>query len=96
MPDGPETATTTFSTAASAQGVADEVGVSGGVDQVDLLVRPGQVSEVAVDREVPAFLLLVDVEGAGPVVHGTLATGRAGGEKQGVGKAGLARRPMSS
>jgi hypothetical protein len=60
---------------------------------VDLLVIPGQVSEVAVDGEMPAFLLLVDVEGTGPVVDGTLATGRAGGEKQGVGKAGLARRP---
>ena len=63
---------------------------------MDLLSGPGQVSEVAVDREVPAFLLLVNVEGAGAVVNGTLATGRAGGEEQGVGKTGLARRPMSS
>ena len=54
------------------------------------------MAEVAVDREVPAFLLLVDVEDAGPVVDGALAIGRAGGEEQGVGKTGLARRPMSS
>ena len=79
-----------------AQGIADEVGIAGRVDQVDLLAVPGQMPEVAVDREMPALLLVVDVEGAGAVVHRALAAGGAGGEEQGVGKAGLARRPMSS
>ena len=44
----------------------------------------------------PAFLFFVDVEGAGAVVDRALAGGRAGGEKQGVGKTRLARRPMTS
>ena len=73
-----------------------KVGIAGRVDQVDLLAGPGQVPQVAVDREMPALLLLVDVEGAGAVVDRALAAGRAGGEKQGVGKTGLARRPMTS
>ncbi len=78
------------------EGIADEVGIAGRVDQVDLLAGPGEMPQVAVDREMPAFLFFVDVEGAGAVVDRALAAGRAGGEKQGVGKAGLARRPMSS
>ncbi len=80
----------------STQGIADEVGVTGCVNQVNLLPDPGQVTEMAIDREVPAFLLLVDVEGTGPVIYRSLAVGRTGGKEQGVGKTGLARRPMSS
>ena len=96
MPEGAETVRTTFSTAARAlEGVADEVGVAGRVDQVDLLALPFEVEEVAVDGEVPAFLLVVDVGDAGPVVDRAAAVGGPGGEEQGVGKAGLARRPMS-
>ena len=79
-----------------AQGVADEVGIAGRVDQVDLLAGPGEMPQVAVDREMPAFLFFVDVERAGAVVDRALAAGRAGGEKQGVGKTRLARRPMTS
>ena len=78
------------------QGVADEVGVAGRVDQVDLLAGPGEMPQVAVDREMPAFLFFVDVEVAGAVVDRALAAGRAGGEKQGVGKTRLTRRPMTS
>ncbi len=76
--------------------VADEVGIAGRVDQVDLLAGPGEMTQVAIDREMPAFLFFVDVEGAGAVVDRALAVGRAGGEKQGVGKTRLARRPMTS
>ena len=63
---------------------------------MDLLAGPGEMPQVAVDREMPAFLFFVDVEIAGAVVDRALAAGRAGGEKQGVGKTGLARRPMTS
>ena len=53
-----------------AEGVADEVGVAGGVDQVDLLAGPFEVEEVAVDGEVPALLLVLDVADARAVVDG--------------------------
>ena len=79
-----------------AQGVADEVGITGRVDQVDLPARPFEVEQVAVDGEVAAFLLVVDVGEARPLVDRAAAVGRAGGVEQGVGKRGLARRPMSS
>ena len=79
-----------------AQGVADKVGVAGRVDQVHLLAGPGEMPQVAVDREMSAFLFLVDVEVAGAVIDRALAAGRAGGEKQGVGKTRLTRRPMTS
>ena len=80
----------------STQRIADEVGIAGRVDQVDLLAGPGEMPQVAVDREMPAFLFFVDVEVAGAVVDRALAVGRAGGEKQGVGKTRLTRRPMTS
>ena len=79
-----------------AQGVADEVGVAGRVDQVDLLARPFEVEQVAVDGEVAAFFLVVDVGDARAVVDRAAAVGGAGGVEQGVGKRRLARRPMSS
>ena len=85
-----------FNGGQGAQGIADKVGIAGRVDQVDLLAGPGEMAQVAVDREVPAFLFLVDVEVAGAVVDRALAVGRAGGEKQGVGKTRLTRRPMTS
>ena len=96
MPDGAETVDDhVLDGGQGAQGVADEVGVAGRVDQVDLLALPLEVEQVAVDGEVPAFLLVVDVGDAGPVVDRASPVGGAGGEEQGVGKAGLARRPMS-
>ncbi len=78
-----------------AQGVADEVGVAGGVDQVDLLAVGFEVEQVAVDREVAAFLFVFDVGDARAVVDRAAAVGRPCAEEKGVGKAGLARRPMS-
>ena len=78
-----------------AQGVADEVGVARRVDEVDLLALPLEVEQVAVDGQVPSFLLVVDVGDAGAVVDRASPVGGAGGEEQGVGKARLARRPMT-
>ena len=69
-----------------AEGVADEVGVAGRVDQVDLLAVQLEVEQVAVDGEVAAFLLVVDVGDAGAVVDRAAAIGGAGGEEQGVGQ----------
>ena len=69
MPEGAETVDDdVLDGGQGAQGVADEVGIAGRVDQVDLLARPLEVEQVAVDGEVPAFLLVVDVGEAGPVV----------------------------
>src|SRR5512135_2470963 len=51
---------------------------------------------VAIDREMPALFFVVDVQRAGAVVHRSLAGDRSGREQEGVGKAGLARRPMPS
>ncbi len=59
-----------------AEGVADEVGVAGAVDQVDLLVLPLAVEQVAVDGEMPAFLLVLDVGDARAVVHAAAAIRR--------------------
>ncbi len=79
-----------------AQGAADEIGISGGIDQVDLLAVGLEVEEVAVDGEMAAFLFVFDVGDTGSVVDRPAAVGGACGIKKGVGKAGLARRPMSS
>ena len=63
---------------------------------MDLLAVPGQMPKVAIDREMPALFLVINIQGAGAIVHRSLACDGAGREEQGVGKAGLARRPMSS
>ena len=78
------------------QGTTDEIGISGRVDQVNLFSIPREVPEVAVNREMPTFFFLVDVQGAGAVVYGTLTVNGAGSEEKGVGQCGFARRPMSS
>src|SRR5262249_18365204 len=79
-----------------AQGVANEIRIAGRIDQMDLLALPGQMAEVAVDREMPTLLLIIEVERARPVVHRPLACRGSRRVEEGVGKAGLARRPMSS
>jgi hypothetical protein len=43
-----------------------------------------------------SFLFVFDVRHTGPVIDRPASIGGAGGEEEGVGKAGLARRPMSS
>ena len=78
------------------QRATDEIGVARRIDQVDLFAGPGEVPEVAIDGEMPAFLFFVDVKRARAVVDRTLAIDRPGREKKGVGQCGFARRPMSS
>ncbi len=54
-------------------GAADEVGIAGRIDQVDLAAMPFEVAQMAIDREMPAFFLVIDVEQAGAVVGRALA-----------------------
>ena len=63
---------------------------------MNLLAGPGEVSQVAIDREVPAFFFFVDVQQACAVVDRALAGCGTRRKEQGVGKTGLARRPMTS
>ena len=51
-----------------ARGAADEIGIARRVDQMNLLSRPGEMAEVAVDGEMPAFFFFIDVERARAVV----------------------------
>jgi hypothetical protein len=78
-----------------AQGMADEVGIAGRVNQVNLLARPLAVERVAVDREVPALFFVLGVGQAGAVVDRPPALGDSGGVEQGVGQAGLAGRSVT-
>ncbi len=77
------------------QGGADESGIAGRVEQVDVLALVLQVQDAGVDGEVALVFFLVVVGDAGAVVHAAAAIDGLGLEQQGVGKRGLARRPMS-
>ncbi len=76
-------------------GVADEVGETGRVDDVDLdaLVRDGCEREV--DRELPLDLFGVVVEVGMAVVDGAEALGLAGHEEHRLGEGRLARASMA-
>ena len=75
--------------------VADEVGVAGGVDDVDLdaVVHDGREREV--DRELALDLLGVVVEGRVTVVDGAEPLRRAGQEEHRLGERGLARTAVA-
>ena len=79
----------------AARARADEVGVAGRVEQVDVLALVVEVQDAGVDGEVAFLLLLVVVGDAGAVVDAAAAVDGLGLEQQGVGQRGLARRPVS-
>ena len=72
------------------QGGADEVGVAGGVEEVDVLALVLEVEDAGVDGEVVLLLLVVVVGDAGAVVHAAHAVDGVGLEEQGIGQRGLA------
>ena len=76
------------------EGGADEVGVAGGVEQVDVLALIFQVQHTGVDGEVAFLLLFVPIGDAGAIVDAALAVDRPGGEEQAVGQRGLSGRPV--
>ena len=73
-----------------AQGLADEVGLAGRVEQVDVLALVLEVQDAGVDRELVFVLLVVEVGDAGAVVDAAAAVDGLGLEEQGVGQRGLA------
>ena len=76
-------------------GVAYEVGIAGGVDDVDLdtVVNDGRQGEV--DRELALDLFRIVVETGVSVVHGSQALGCAGQVEHRFGKRRLARTAVS-
>ena len=68
-----------------------EVDVAGRVDQVDLVVAPGNGGGGAVDGDAPRPLLRVVVHGGVAVMHFTGAVDFAGGEQHPFTDRGLAR-----
>src|SRR5262249_40470429 len=84
-----------FDGAQGGQGAADEVGGAGGGEQVDVLALVLQVQDAGVDGEMALVLLLVVVGNAGAVLGAAAAVDGPRGVEQGVGKRGLARRPVS-
>jgi len=70
----------------AADGLADEVGISGGVQEVDLAALDVHGGDGQVDRVLPLLLLGLVVEGAGAVLHGPEAARRLGFEQHGFGE----------
>ena len=76
------------------EGGADEVGIAGGIEQVDELVLVFEMQDGGVDREVVLVFFVVVVGDAGAVVHVAHAVDRVGHVEQGIGQRGLAARTM--
>jgi len=70
--------------------LADEVRVTGSVDDVDPPAPVGKVHQGRVDGQLAVLLVLVGVENAGPVVDGTGAAADARLEQHQVGQRGFA------
>src|SRR6185503_7319738 len=63
--------------------VGEEVGDSGGVDEIDLRLLPFGVGQARRERVLAGDFLVVEVGGGGAVVHLSEPVDRAGGEEQG-------------
>ncbi len=72
-------------------GLADEVAVAGGVDDVEAGAGVGEVGQAGLDRPLVGFFLGIEIEDAVAVVHAVLAGDRAGFDQQRVAERRLAR-----
>ena len=75
--------------------VGDEVGVAGGVEEVDLVALELEGGEGQRQGDATLHLLRVEVGGGGAVLHPALAADGAGAEQQGLGQARLARSTVA-
>src|SRR5262249_50342657 len=82
--------------AEGAEGASDEIGVAGGVEEADVLALVVEVEHAGVDGEAALVFFLVVVGDGGAVIDAAVPVDRLGREQEGVGKRGLARRPVSS
>ena len=73
---------------------ADEVGVAGRIEQVDVFALVFEVQNAGVDGEMASFFFVVVIGDAGAVVYVAFAVDGSGFEQQGVCQRRLARRPM--
>ena len=89
------TTTARSATDSAARDLAEEVGVAGGVDDVDLDVADRERGQGERDRHVALDLLGLEVAHRRAVVDPALSGDRTGGEEQGLGQRRLARAVVS-
>jgi len=75
--------------------VTDEVGVPGGVEEVDLHVSPLHGGEGQGDADAPAHLLRLEVGDGVPVLDLSHPGGGPGGEQEGLRQGGLPRTAVT-
>ncbi len=78
------------------QHLADEVGIAGRVDQVEVAAAVIEMDDARLDRVVMGLFLFVEVADARAVVDAGRTFDRAGGVQEGVGERRLAGRSMAT
>ena len=73
-----------------ADGLSREIGIAGGVDDIDPRVEPVETDDGGIDRVAQLFFLRIEVADRITLFHRSLGADRAGRGKQRFGKSGLA------